>query len=629
MKRKILSLLLAACMLLCLLPLSAGAAEGRSAITLGTAGIPGYDSSTGSYHYIYYGNWNGKPVKWRVLDSKTNTGVDGLFLLSEVLFGRTNAGGIFFNGNEGATNAWQTSSARHWCVNEFTAFTDAEYSAILATYKSDAKYPGGTFLAVENILNGDKVFFLSAAEATNSSYGFPDDASRVAYYNGNARSWFLRSQYMEAGYAAVAAADGSFRKCSIATGNGTARPAMNLTGDSVLFSSPAVGGKTANGLTATGQYSGSELKLTVVDNALSAFTAYADARYGNVVRVCYDSAATGSGAYLSAMVINSGSVTYYGRIKSLSSSDQSGGTALLTLPGGFDAAKGDKLYVFNEQCNGDYQTDYASPLRELSGTALAGNTLQVKIGEDNFWYVSNDGGATWTSLGVKATGADGKDGLDGKDGVDGKDGADGKDGTNGLDGKDGLNGIDGKDGLTPYIGENGNWWIGETDTGVPVTTKGDKGDPGAAGKDGIGIAKTEVNKDGQLIVTYTDGATANLGKVTSAAGRDGSDGVSIANAEINENGELVLLYSDGRKVVLGKVVGQDGKDGVGIQKAEINENGELVLTYTDGKEVVLGKVTAEADPTLTIIALCLGGAALVSNIILVIYIVSRRKRVLV
>lgn len=46
MKRKILSLLLAACMLLCLMPATAGAAEDRRAITLGTAAIPGYDSNT-------------------------------------------------------------------------------------------------------------------------------------------------------------------------------------------------------------------------------------------------------------------------------------------------------------------------------------------------------------------------------------------------------------------------------------------------------------------------------------------------------------------------------------------------------------------------------------------------------
>ena len=42
-----------------------------------------------------------------------------------------------------------------------------------------------------------------------------------------------------------------------------------------------------------------------------------------------------------------------------------------------------------------------------------------------------------------------------------------------------------KDGLTPSIGENGNWFIGETDTGVPATgPKGEKGDTGATGPKG-------------------------------------------------------------------------------------------------------------------------------------------------
>lgn len=31
--------------------------------------------------------------------------------------------------------------------------------------------------------------------------------------------------------------------------------------------------------------------------------------------------------------------------------------------------------------------------------------------------------------------------------------------------------FDGSDGLTPYIGENGNWWTGETDTGVKAEGK--------------------------------------------------------------------------------------------------------------------------------------------------------------
>ena len=67
-------------------------------------------------------------------------------------------------------------------------------------------------------------------------------------------------------------------------------------------------------------------------------------------------------------------------------------------------------------------------------------------------------------------------------------GLDGKDGTAGKDGTNGQNGSDGKDGSTPFIGENGNWWIGETDTGVKAAgidgEKGDKGDKGDPGKNG-------------------------------------------------------------------------------------------------------------------------------------------------
>lgn len=78
-----------------------------------------------------------------------------------------------------------------------------------------------------------------------------------------------------------------------------------------------------------------------------------------------------------------------------------------------------------------------------------GTTPQLKIGENNLWQVSYDNGATWVSLGVKATGEAGEDGADG---------------------------------LTPYIGENGNWWVGDTDTGV--SAKGQKGDPGPQGPAG-------------------------------------------------------------------------------------------------------------------------------------------------
>ena len=49
-------------------------------------------------------------------------------------------------------------------------------------------------------------------------------------------------------------------------------------------------------------------------------------------------------------------------------------------------------------------------------------------------------------------------------------------------------GTQGKDGITPTIGANGNWYLGETDTGKPsrgaTGAKGDKGETGATGPQG-------------------------------------------------------------------------------------------------------------------------------------------------
>ena len=50
----------------------------------------------------------------------------------------------------------------------------------------------------------------------------------------------------------------------------------------------------------------------------------------------------------------------------------------------------------------------------------------------------------------------------------------------GATGAAGANGKDGENGKTPYVGENGNWYIGENDTGKP--SRGAKGEPG---KDGV------------------------------------------------------------------------------------------------------------------------------------------------
>ena len=56
----------------------------------------------------------------------------------------------------------------------------------------------------------------------------------------------------------------------------------------------------------------------------------------------------------------------------------------------------------------------------------------------------------------------------------------------GATGAPGADGRDGEDGKTPYVGDNGNWYIGADDTGKPSRgVKGEKGEKGEKGAQGI------------------------------------------------------------------------------------------------------------------------------------------------
>lgn len=207
------------------------------------------------------------------------------------------------------------------------------------------------------------------------------------------------------------------------------------------------------------------------------------------------------------------------------------------------------------------------------------------IGDNGNWWIGG------VDTGIKAEGSDGADGSDGSDGKDGQDGKDGE---------------DGKDGLTPYIGSNGNWWIGTTDTGIKAA-----GVNGADGKDG---------KDG---INGKDGANGKNG----ANGKDGADGVGIADIKLNENGELIVTLTDGTEKNLGKVKGEDG---VGISGVSINENGELIVTLTDGTELNAGAVpTTGADDsnlkTLVYVSVGTAGVSLAGLIGLLAFLLTKRK----
>ena len=143
-------------------------------------------------------------------------------------------------------------------------------------------------------------------------------------------------------------------------------------------------------------------------------------------------------------------------------------------------------------------------------------------------------------------------------GEKGDKGDQGEQGPAGEDGKDGVDGEDGQDGLTPYVGENGNWWIGDIDTGIQATgDKGDQGEQGPAGADG------EDGKDG---ADGADGKSAY--QIWLEAGHEGSEADFLAwlKGATGEKGDK----------------GDQGDQGVGIEKVEYDADGNLLITFTDG-----------------------------------------------
>lgn len=106
----------------------------------------------------------------------------------------------------------------------------------------------------------------------------------------------------------------------------------------------------------------------------------------------------------------------------------------------------------------------------------------------------------------------------------------------GEPGAPGAPGKDGENGKTPYVGDNGNWYIGADDTGKPSRgAKGEPGSPGAKGDKGdtgatpnLSIGTVTTLEAGQN-ATASMGGTAespvlNLGIPKGADGQPGTDG---------------------------------------------------------------------------------------------------------
>ena len=148
------------------------------------------------------------------------------------------------------------------------------------------------------------------------------------------------------------------------------------------------------------------------------------------------------------------------------------------------------------------EEDTGLPSRGVPGTAGKDGQdgITPTIGDNGNWYFNG------VDSGKPSRGATGATGADGAPGKDGADGAPGAPGADGPAGKNGVNGI------TPHIGDNGNWYIGDTDTGLP--SRGAMGPAGADGTDGQDAPQDAVRYSEQTLTDEQKAqACQNLGGV--------------------------------------------------------------------------------------------------------------------
>lgn len=408
-KRKIISLLLAICLVAGLLPqvaFAAGTDTGKAIqlVDNGTAA----NISGGQADNIYFGTWEENPIKWRVLDDQTNTGGSGLFLLSDALLGTGSFGDVYFDNSGNGSNVWQGSTAQDWCRTFYNGnFSEGEQGAVLATTKSDGAFTSSTysvpFAASENILNGDKVFFLSAEEAENSAYGFTDDNTRIANYGNSAVVWWLRSPIAYNTDFAGAVFNSGDVNYLIVRAFCAARPAFNLDLNSVLFTSAAEGGKipAANGggnqggeaadaIFEIGDYDGNEWKLTLLDDSreFGVTEETASGKPGDTITLNYTGAATGANEYISVIIADKSGAQYYGRV---AQTNNASGQIKIKIPASL--AEGTyTLNVFSEQYNGGENDD-----TKLTDYASAFEAVTLNVSSDTTAPTLTGGGATRTS----------------------------------------------------------------------------------------------------------------------------------------------------------------------------------------------------------------------------------------
>ena len=351
--------------------------------------------NTASAPTVYFGqNHENKPAAWRVI------GYDGNGVAAAA--GKTT---LFAAGNMGLTRFGSNAA---YAESDLKVATDAlagkltteETAAVEKRTLESGSYDRENTDCVAGAAVSNAVFWpLSTKEANAVKKDLrvvdPEHPIWASSF------WWLRSPSENVYNTAVVNGDGD-----VITGGYNVildfgvRPAFNLDLNSVLFTSPAVGGKP-DGFKAVHEYTGNEWKLTIKDSSrkIYASAAKTNLKAGESLSVEYFGAINiGENEYISAMIADSvGNILYYGRVAHNNQSQS--GTANVTVPS--DLADGSyTLKLFSEQCNGDYKTDYAGEFRNISFTVKNKVNEQFTLTAGDRYYFD------LSSLGIPGTAND-------------------------------------------------------------------------------------------------------------------------------------------------------------------------------------------------------------------------------
>ena len=350
--------------------------------------------------YVWYGKYDGNPVRYRVLAPKTTTygGTTMLLdcdtILYEVPFDADN------KPNSGAqkANEWKYSDVKAGLngsdfLTKANGFTTLEKAAIAASKVAGHKLETGSYTDgwfVNYIgLTGEKVFLLDSEDILNPKYGYTsvdgytDAEGSAGWYEtynrikedalGNYNFWWLRSACSEDGhdYSGYLYYDGTIDYMCVDMDYGVS-PAFNINLSSVIFTSVVSG-------TAGQEFA--EYKLTLADSDLkigiqSDKTLTAS---GSEITVPYT--ITGNDAskatQVSVLILDkpytagnttNAKIKYYSELDTGFGNDfMTTGTGTFTLPSGLSISGWNSkyyVYLLAEDVNGIYETDYAStPLK--------------------------------------------------------------------------------------------------------------------------------------------------------------------------------------------------------------------------------------------------------------------------